>query len=79
MKYPDYFEIKQIGELKSFLAKDPPKKRSFRSGQKEKVFFEISFKMTRQYGRMGNQYKCIGIETDWDNEKITKLEFKKVE
>lgn len=79
MKYPNYFEIKQIGELKAFLAKDPVKKRTFRSGQKEKVFFTIGFKMTRQYGRIGEQYKCIGFETDWDNEKITKLKFKKVE
>ena len=79
MKYPNYFEIENIEELKAFLAADPPKKRSFRSGQKEKVFFVISFKMTNQYGRMGVDYKCVAFRTDWDSKKITKLEFRKVE
>ena len=79
MKYPDYFEIENIQELKAFLDIDAKKKRSFSSGQKEKVFFRISFKMTDQYGRLGEHYKCIGFGTDWDNKKITKLRFKKIE
>lgn len=79
MKYPNYFEIESIEEIKAFLTRVPPKKKSFRSGRKEKPFFVISFKMTGQYGRMGNQYKCIGFETDWDNKKITKLRFRKTE
>lgn len=79
MKYPDYFEISNIEELKAFLLEDPRRKRSNFSGQKEKGFFMIAFKMTDQCGRMGMKYKCFKFHKDWDDKKIVKLMFKKVE
>lgn len=64
MKYPNYFEIEVIEELKAFLARDPGKKRPYYSGQKEKTHFKIYFKMTNQFGRVGRCYECVGFSTD---------------
>lgn len=79
MKYPDYFEIKNVDELKDFLAKNPGKKRPFSFGRGKKDFFMIRFKMTNQYGRMSRAYKCVGFSTDLNGEKIVGLAFRKVE
>jgi len=79
MKYPSYFEIKDIEGLKAFLLKDPGKRRFSSSDLKKKDSFLIGFKMTNQYGRMGEQYKCLGFEKEWNGDRITKLMFRKVE